>query len=114
MRFVQVSVYQSFTIALNSHARRSLSRYIPTRFILRPGCLVIIGTGRLHCFRKMTADELPETDAHYELRRNLIASDRFDGKTLCVSIAYDWYVGFLFRCSSAIDPYFSRKSLLIY
>jgi hypothetical protein len=38
----------------------------------------------------MTDDELPETDAHHDLRKNLISSDKFDGKTLCVSIAYDW------------------------
>jgi hypothetical protein len=67
--------------------------------------MVFIGTGRLHCFRKMTTDELPTTDAHFELRSDLLASGRFDGNTLCVSIAYDWYV------SAEIEPLDSNQSL---
>jgi hypothetical protein len=65
--------------------------YIPIVFTLHPGQMVLIGTGRLHCFRKMSHDVLPECDAHHDLRQAVLAALKPGDTTLCVSIAYDWY-----------------------
>ena len=50
--------------------------------------------GRLHAFRKMTFDELPNTDCHAAQRSELVAmleeEKKIDRAPLCISIAYDW------------------------
>ena len=64
-------------------------------FILKPGQHLLINKGRLHAFRKMTFDELPENDCHAQLRKNMIAelkAQNIRRPPLCVSVAFDWYV----------------------
>jgi hypothetical protein len=63
--------------------------------ILKSGQHLHINKGRLHAFRKMTLDELPPDDCHYEARRSIIEKDAIDSERLCVSVAWDWsYLGF--------------------
>lgn len=60
-----------------------------------PGQTVHINKGRLHAFRKMTADGLPQHDCHYKLRTSLVSELKSKGLACapdCVSVAYDWYV----------------------
>ena len=67
--------------------------YCPSVFILKPGQHVLINKGRLHAFRKMTFDELPNTDCHAAQRSELVAmlkEKKLDRAPLCISIAYDW------------------------
>ena len=68
--------------------------YSPSVFILKLGQHVLINKGRLHAFRKMTFDELPNTDCHAAQRSELVAmlkeEKKLDRAPLCISIAYDW------------------------
>ena len=64
--------------------------YCPSVFILKPGQHVLINKGQLHAFRKMTFDELPNTDCHAEQRSELVAM--LNRAPLCISIAFDWWV----------------------
>jgi hypothetical protein len=68
-------------------------------FILKPGQHLLINKGRLHAFRKMTFDELPETDCHSRLRKHMVSelkSQRIYRPPLCISVAFDWYVFYEF------------------
>jgi hypothetical protein len=61
--------------------------------ILKPGQMIHINKGRLHCFRKLSSEILDETDAHVDLRRDLIKETKVLGPwcdKLCLSIAWDW------------------------
>ena len=40
---------------------------------IKPGQHVLINKGQLHAFRKMTFDELPNTDCHAAQRSELVA-----------------------------------------
>ena len=55
---------------------------------------VMINKGRLHALRKMTFDELPNTDCHAAQRSELVAmlkdEKKLDRAPICISIAYDW------------------------
>ena len=67
--------------------------YCPSVFILKLGQHVLINKGRLHAFRKVTFDELPNTDCHAAQRDELVAmlkEKEIDRAPLCLSIAYDW------------------------
>lgn len=59
-------------------------------FILKPGQHVHINKGRLHAFRKLVAEPLPELDCHSSLRQELLLEHRFERSPVCVSIAWDW------------------------
>ena len=54
----------------------------------------MINKERLHAFRKMTFDELPNTDCHAAQRSELAAmlkeEKKFDHAPLCISIADNW------------------------
>jgi hypothetical protein len=52
----------------------------------------MIGAGRIHCFRKMDLTELPETDAHYRLRKELLERRPDLKYEPFMSVAYDWQV----------------------
>jgi hypothetical protein len=68
-------------------------RYCPSVFILKPGEHLHINKGRLHAFRKMTFDELPENDCHAQLRKNMILelkAQNIHRPPLCISVAFDW------------------------
>ena len=73
--------------------------YCPSVFVLKPGQHVMINKWRLNAFRKMTFDELPNTDCHAAQRSELVAmlkdEKKFDRAPLCISIAYDWWVKIL-------------------
>jgi hypothetical protein len=61
--------------------------------ILKPGQMIHINKGRLHCFRKLSSEILDEADAHFDLREKLIKETKVLGPwcdKLCVSIAWDW------------------------
>ena len=67
--------------------------YEPSVFILGPGEHLHINKGRLHAFRKMTFEQLPESDCHCLLRQQKIAELQAQGLTkapICISVAYDW------------------------
>lgn len=69
--------------------------YCPSVFILKPGQHVHINKGRLHAFRKMSLDELPEDDCHYKLRKTVIREEHLEDNApakapTCWSIAWDW------------------------
>ena len=51
-----------------------------------------IPQGCLHAFRKMTIDELHESDCHYGIRKKLVEDKGLmkTGSPHCVSIAFDW------------------------
>ena len=66
-----------------------MRRYYPSVFILKPGQMVHINKGRLHAFRKLSPVELPETDCHHDLRKDILPT-LDHSKLLCVSIAWDW------------------------
>ncbi len=54
---------------------------------------MIINKGRLHAFRKLTFDDLPENDCHAQLRKEVIAELRAKNihrPPLCISVAFDW------------------------
>lgn len=73
----------------------NLISYCPSVFILKPGQHLHINKGRLHAFRKLTIEPLPDSDCHADLRSTLIQQITDRGETLddlCISIAYDWYV----------------------
>jgi hypothetical protein len=64
-----------------------------TILILKPGQIIHINKGRLHCFRKLSSEILDETDAHVDLRQDLIKETKELGPwcdKLCLSIAWDW------------------------
>ena len=63
--------------------------YYPSVFILKPNQHVHINKGRLHAFRKMRCDALPQEDCHFTLRNSLKVEHSLDGDD-CVSIAWDW------------------------
>jgi hypothetical protein len=71
--------------------------YYPSVFILKPGQCVHINKGRLHAFRKLTFDNLPEEDCHSSLRNTLVKKLTEENKVMvkpCVSVAWDWfYIG---------------------
>jgi hypothetical protein len=48
--------------------------------------------GRLHAFRKIAYEELPEDDCHYLLRKDIMKDDGLIGKEpeYHVSLAWDW------------------------
>jgi len=75
--------------------------YAPSVFILEPGQHVHINKGRLHAFRKTTAEELPPEDCHFELRRALLSRRKTKSVPLCVSVAWDWQ--FTGICSESIN-----------
>ena len=66
----------------------------PSVFVLKPDQHVMINKGRLHAFRKMTFDELSNTDCHAAQRSELVAmlkeEKKIDRAPRCISIAYDW------------------------
>ena len=88
--------------------------YAPVCFIVKPGQLIHLNKGRLHgkdrlasvpvftpqllpthplpftAFRKLTRDELPVDDCHYELRKAVVQSLGNRAAPICVSIAWDW------------------------
>jgi hypothetical protein len=67
--------------------------YEPSVFILGPGEHLHINKGRLHAFRKMTFQQLPESDCRCILRQQKIAELQAQGLTeapICISVAYDW------------------------
>jgi hypothetical protein len=66
--------------------------YCPSVFILKEGQHVHINKGRLHTFRKLTPETLPENDCHFDLRNALIKATGLSPKAppTCVSIAWDW------------------------
>lgn len=64
--------------------------YCPSVFILKEGQHVLINKGRLHAFRKMTLDPLPEKDCHARLRLSLIQEMNITRAPLCISVAFDW------------------------
>jgi hypothetical protein len=64
-------------------------------FVLEPNEFLHINKGRLHAFRKLTVDELPESDCHAKLRADLINSAGFVFSPICTSVAFDWYVVFV-------------------
>ena len=69
----------------------------PSIFILEPGQLIHIAKGRLHCFRKLTSDVLPESDVHESLRKSIVQGKQISpsNPNICVSVAWDWmYTGF--------------------
>jgi hypothetical protein len=49
-----------------------------------------ISKGRLHAFRKLSNDKLPDTDCHADLRRELVEKEILKEEPLCISIAWDW------------------------
>lgn len=51
--------------------------------------MVHINKGRLHAFRKLSPVELPQTDCHHDLRKDIMPT-LDPSKLLCVSIAWDW------------------------
>jgi hypothetical protein len=51
---------------------------------------VHINKGRLHAFRKMTTENLPQRDAHAKLRKEVVAEDKLLPGLECISIAHDW------------------------
>jgi hypothetical protein len=65
-------------------------RYYPSVFILQAGQFVHINKGRLHAFRKMTTENLPQRDAHAKLRKEVVARDKLQPGLVCISIAHDW------------------------
>uniref|UniRef100_A0A7S2YQT9 JmjC domain-containing protein n=1 Tax=Entomoneis paludosa TaxID=265537 RepID=A0A7S2YQT9_9STRA len=68
--------------------------YEPAVLILGPGQHVHINKGRLHAFRKMTTESLPENDCHHTLRKELVAELGIRQAPVCISIAWDWqYTG---------------------
>ena len=78
---------------LYNFVSNALRRYCPSVFILKPGQHLLINKGRLHAFRKMTFDELPENDCHAQLRKNMIAELKVQNihrPPLCISVAFDW------------------------
>jgi hypothetical protein len=58
--------------------------------MLKPGQHVHINKGRLHAFRKMTEDKLPDNDCHAQLRQVLIKELGEGNVPLCISVAFDW------------------------
>jgi hypothetical protein len=68
----------------------ALCRYYPSVFILKAGQFVHINKGRLHAFRKMTTENLPQRDAHAKLRKEVVAEDKLLPGLECISIAHDW------------------------
>jgi hypothetical protein len=77
----------------SSIARLKEMNYYPSVFILKPGQLVHINKGRLHAFRKMTMDALPDSDCHAVQRLEVINDLKKNNTTslpCCVSIAWDW------------------------
>ncbi|KAL7579289.1 hypothetical protein ACA910_013969 [Epithemia clementina (nom. ined.)] len=64
--------------------------YYPSVFILKPGQHVHINKGRLHAFRKLTTEKLPDMDCHSILRKNLIVEHNIHNAPVCVSVAWDW------------------------
>jgi hypothetical protein len=78
---------------LHSHTAFVFSRpcrYHPSVFILKAGQFVHINKGRLHAFRKMTTERLPEKDAHAKLRKEVVAKDKLQPGLVCISVAHDW------------------------
>ena len=65
-------------------------RYCPSVFTLKPGQLVHINKGRLHAFRKMSNHELPPSDCHSDLRKELVLANNLTKEELCISVAWDW------------------------
>jgi hypothetical protein len=49
-----------------------------------------INKGRLHAFRKLAAQQLPQEDCHHKLRTNLLAEVNFKVQPTAISIAWDW------------------------
>jgi hypothetical protein len=68
----------------------ALCRYYPSVFILQAGQFVHINKGRLHAFRKMTTEPLPQSDAHAKLRVEVVTKDKLQPGLVCISIAHDW------------------------
>jgi hypothetical protein len=68
----------------------TLCRYYPSVFILKAGQFVHINKGRLHAFRKMTTENLPQWDSHAKLRKEVVAKDKLQPGLVCISIAHDW------------------------
>lgn len=82
-----------FDSMLYNFVSNALRRYCPSVFILKPGQHLLINKGRLHAFRKMTFDELPENDCHAQLRKRMIAelkAQNIHRPPLCISVAFDW------------------------
>jgi hypothetical protein len=68
--------------------------YCPSVFILTAGQHVHINKGRLHAFRKLTPEKLPNEDCHCQLRDAMIKEKSLTNKVpTCVSIAWDWQFG---------------------
>jgi hypothetical protein len=69
---------------------RPPGRYCAAALTLEAGDLLLIPKGSLHAFRKMTSQQLPDTDAHADLRKQLLSNPDFIYQILCVSKAWDW------------------------
>lgn len=88
-------------------------RYCPSVFILEPNHYLHINKGRLHAFRKLTRDPLPENDCHARLRSNLIQSERFHPVPICISIAHDWYADSAVHCEKLSSDMVSNSLCLL-
>ena len=82
---------------INTWANFVNESYCPTVLILGPGQLLLIIKNRLHSFRKMSFDQLPDDDCHASMRKERVSILRQEDPDLkiaplCVSVAWDWYV----------------------
>jgi hypothetical protein len=51
----------------------------------------MLNKGRLHAFRKLSIDVLPEYDCHYFQRKTLmIENPSMEVAPICISVAFDW------------------------
>ena len=56
-------------------------------------------------FRKLTRDELPVNDCHYELRKSVIQSLGDKAAPTCISIAWDWYAISSYGVLACVGPF---------
>ncbi|CAM9759736.1 unnamed protein product, partial [Phaeothamnion confervicola] len=67
----------------------------PTRLTLGPGEYLHINKGRLHAFRKMQTERLPQAELQRRQRQQLLQIRKLGD--VCISVAWDW----LFQGGSA-------------
>lgn len=90
-------LFRTICVLTIQHNPKSLfnntNSYCPSVFTLGPDEHLHINKGRLHCFRKVSPEELRPTDCHYEQRVELLKQQQQDPLSfLATSVAFDWYV----------------------
>lgn len=58
---------------------------------------------RFHAFRKTESSQLPKTDCHHSLRKDILLSSPGCVSPICISVAWDWQ--FLGSTEQGIDKY---------